>query len=118
MFQRMDRSLANAVGYRIVGKIRKEDFEAFLPQVRALVDQFGSIRLLLDLSDYDGIELKAWFSDAKFGKEFHKDLEKMAIVGDKRWNKWITSLSRSALSGQAKFFNEIDIESAWMWLKE
>ena len=118
MFQRMDRSLANTVGYKIVGKIRKEDFEAFLPEVRALVGQFGSVRLLLDMSDYEGIEFKAWFSDAKFGKEFHKDLEKMAVVGDKRWKKWITSLSKPTFSGQAKFFHDHDIESAWMWLRE
>ena len=118
MFQRMDKSLANAVGYKIIGKIQKEDYEKFLPEVRALVEQFGSIRLLLDMSDYEGIEAKAWFSDAKFGKEFHKNLEKMAVVGDKRWNKWITSLSKRTFSGEARFFNEIDIETAWMWLKE
>jgi len=68
--------------------------------------------------DYEGVEVKAWFSDAKFGKEFHKDLEKMAVVGDKRWNKWITSISKYTFSGQAMFFNEIDLETAWMWLRE
>jgi hypothetical protein len=42
----------------------------------------------------------------------------MAVVGDKTWEKWLTNLVELFLSIEAKFFDPIDIEAAWKWLKE
>lgn len=30
---------------------------------------------------------QAWLKDLKFGQKFHRQIEKMAIVGDKAWEK-------------------------------
>jgi len=57
--------------------------------------------------------------DLKFGHEkFRNQIEKMAIVGDKTWEKWMTHLAKPFYSRDAKFFHSADIGKAWAWLRE
>ena len=47
-----------------------------------------------------------------------KKINKMAVIGDKTWEKWITNLAEPFYSIEAKFFDPDDIKAAWKWLKE
>ena len=84
MLEKMAESAGNVIGYRVVGKITKDDYQSLIPEVEALVEQEETIRMLLDMEQFEGEEAKAWGSDLKFGREFHKKIEKLAIVGNKR----------------------------------
>ena len=39
----------------------------------------------------------------------------MAIVGDKKWQKWATHLAAPFYAGEAQYFDAEDAESAWAW---
>ena len=43
-------------------------------------------------------------------------VEKMAIVGDKKWEKWTSKLMDSFSAKGAEFFKSADIDYAWTWL--
>jgi hypothetical protein len=49
---------------------------------------------------------------------FHEKIQKLAIVGDKTWEKWITHLARPFYAKEAKYFQSADMAKAWSWLKE
>ena len=74
--------------------------------------------MLLDLRRFKREEIEAWVSDLKFGLTYHDKIDKLAIVGDKEWEKWITVRSEPFYSKNAKFFYSEDIDTAWKWLKE
>jgi len=42
----------------------------------------------------------------------------MAIVGDKRWQKWLAALVEPFYAKAARFFYPEEIEEAWGWLRE
>lgn len=118
MFEKMDESAGNVVGYRIAGRITREDYEALTPEVEALVEQEGNIRLLLDMEGFEWEEMKAWGADFKFGRQFREKIDKLAIVGDKRWEKWLAAVADPFYAREAEFFKTDDRHAAWEWLRE
>ncbi len=117
MIEKMSESAGNVVGYRVEGKIKKEDYtETLFPEVSALVEQEGSIGLLLQLDDLKGEEMKAWGKDLKFGKEFRKKIERLAVVGDGRLEKIIASVADPFYARDAKYFHTADLDKAWAWV--
>lgn len=117
MFEKMSESTGNTLGYRAVGKITKEDYAFLNKEVEAMIAEAGSLRLLLDLEALEGEKIKAWGADLKFGHEFRKKIEKMAIVGDKKWQKGLAALADPFYAREAEFFHTADRDSAWAWLQ-
>ena len=116
MLEKIKESSGPVVGYKVVGKVTAADYQKLDPEVQALVNQFDKVCLLLDLQDFAGEEAKAWLPDLKFGHRFHDKIAKMAIVGDKRWEKWLTSLVEPFYAKEAKFFHPEEKDKAWTWL--
>ena len=85
-------------------------------EVEALVQQESSICLLLDMEEFEGEKIKAWGADLKFGHEYRKKIAKMAIVGDKKWQEWMTALVDPFYAREAEFFPTDERAAAWEWL--
>ena len=45
-------------------------------------------------------------------------VQKMAVVGDTTWEKWLTHLAKAVYATDARFFPSADISKAWTWLRE
>ena len=118
MLEKLSKSSGSVVGYKVVGKVTPEDYQKLNPEVQAVVDQFDKVCLLLNLQEFAGEEAKAWLPDLKFGHRFHDKIVKMAIVGDKRWEKWLARLADPFYAKEAKFFLPEDTDKAWAWMRE
>ena len=118
MFEKLAMSSGNVVGYKAIGKLTVSDFKGIEPEVKALVEKEGTIRILFDMAEFAGETAKGWIEDLKFGHEFHHQTDKMAVVGDKSWGNWMTHLAKYSHARDAKFFHSVDISKAWDWLRE
>ena len=118
MLEKLAESSGSVLGYRVVGKVSVEDYQKLEPEVKAIVDQNEGVSLLLDLQEFAGEEVRAWLPDLKFGHHFHDKIDKMAIVGDKRWEKWLAALADPFYAKDAKFFHPDEMDKAWAWLRE
>ena len=118
MIEKISESSENVIGFKLIGDITKADYDVLVPEVQALVQQGENARLLLDMTEFKWEKVSAWGADMNFGREFRKNLEKMAIVGDKKWEKWITKVAAPFYAGEAKYYHSDEIESAWAWLRE
>lgn len=113
---RMDESSGSVIGYRFSGAITKDDYAVLVPQMEKLVGEYGDVQILCDLGEFTAERPSAWLADLHFGKEFHKNISKMAIVGEKHWEKWITELAAPLYARQARYFRHAD--EAWEWLRD
>ncbi len=116
MIEKLEASSGLNLGYKISGTIRKEDYAVMIPELESALQEYGSANLLLDLSQFKWEAINAWGSDMKFGREFHKSIEKLAIIGDKQWQKWLAKISNPFFAKEAKFFEISETQSAWSWL--
>lgn len=117
MFEVMSESKDNILGLRMEGVIEKDDYAKLVPMVEDLVKQFGEVRMLCELGAFQHEAPGAYFADMKFGHEFHDKIVKMAIVGDKRWEAWITKLAAPFYAREARYFPTAAIDDAWAWIK-
>jgi hypothetical protein len=117
MIQKLDQSSGNVLGYKISGTVSKSDYQELVPAVESLVQQEGSIRLLLDLTDLKGEKVSAWGADLKFGRDYRKKIDKLAVVGDSKLEKWIAKLSEPFFAKESNFFHSENSEDAWTWLR-
>jgi hypothetical protein len=116
MIQKMNQSAGNAAGYKISGTVTKADYDSMVPDVETLVKQNGTVNLLLEMTEFKWEKVSAWGADMQFGRDYRKKIEKMAIVGDKKWQDWLTKVAEPFYAVEAKFFSSDDIDDAWAWV--
>ena len=117
MFEIMKESEGNVIGVHMAGTVHKQDYAELVPKVEIIAKQCGDVRMLWDLGDYKSEAANAWISDLKFGREFHEKVTKLAIVGDKKWEEWITKLAAPLYAKEARYFHTADMKAAWEWVK-
>ena len=57
---------------KLTGKLMKEDYEHFVPEVEGLIKQQGKLRILVQMHEFQGWTAGALWQDIKFDlKNFH-----------------------------------------------
>ena len=118
MFQFIPVAEDSIFAVRASGKLTDADYQQFLPQIEELIQQNRPISLLLELEDFHGWEPKAAWDDFKFGMAHDKDFERIAIVGENSWQKWMAMLGNAFTDARVRFFSRDQLQEAWDWLRE
>ncbi len=118
MFQFIPVHEENTYAVRVSGRLDHEDYQKFLPELEELLEENEKISLLIEFDDFHGADLSAIKDDFNFGRKHNDDFEKLAVVGDKKWLKWMTLLSRPFVKAEIKYFERPDLQSAWDWIRE
>ena len=116
MLEKFGQSTGNVLGYKAIGKLTEDDYATLTADVEELLQQVSSINLLLDLESLTGEKLKAWDDDLKFGRNYRDKIDKMAMVGNKKWQERLASIADHFYAREAKFFPTTDREVAWDWV--
>ena len=118
MFQFIPVHEDNTFAIRVSGKVHHEDYQKFLPELEELIKENEKISLLIEFDDFHGADMAAFKDDFNFGREHNDDFYKLAVVGDKKWLKWMTLLSKPFIKAEIKYFERPDLQNAWDWLRE
>ncbi len=109
----------NTIAVRASGKLSHEDYQAFLPKLEEQIKELGKVSILFELDNFQGWDLQAAKDDFKFGMEHLTDLERIAIVGDKAWERWMTIMVKPFMpSDNVRYFDRDNLQDAWDWLRE
>lgn len=100
------------------GKLLAEDYAHFVPEFERLVRQHGKLRLLFDMTGFHGWEASAAWEDFKFGVEHFADIEKLAMVGEKRWQQGMATFCKPFTKAMVRYFDHADAAEARKWLGE
>ncbi len=118
MFQQIPVNDGNIVAYRISGKLSHADYQAFLPQIETLLEEEEKLSLFLELDNFKGWDLKAFLDDFKFEQKYADKLDRIAVVGNHSWEKWMTRLAQPFVSSEIRYFNQDQLIEAWDWLRK
>jgi hypothetical protein len=97
------------------GKLSSEDYHHFEPAVERLIDA-GKIRILFEMHDFHGWEMGAMWEDIKFATKHCRDVEKIAMVGEKNWEKWMATICKPFTMSKIKYFENGQQDEARAWL--
>ena len=117
MFQFIPVHEDNIYAIRVSGRLSHEDYQKFLPELEDLIKENEKISLLIEFDDFHGLDIAAIKDDFNFGRKHNNDFEKLAVVGDKKFLKWMTLISSPFIKASIKYFERPDLQSAWDWLR-
>jgi hypothetical protein len=100
---------------QVSGKLAKSDYQHFVPEVERLIQQHGKIRILLEMNNFHGWDTGALWEDIKFDLKHFSHIERLAMVGDKRWQKGMSVFCRPFTTAKIKYFDRSHLEDARKW---
>jgi hypothetical protein len=98
------------------GKLHDADYKVFVPLLETAIKAQGKVRLLAQFEDFHGWDLHAMWDDTKFATQHCADVERIALVGDKKWEEWMAKVCKPFTLAKLRYFDVKEIESAWQWL--
>src|SRR4026208_2091691 len=90
----------------------------FLPLVDAAIAKEGKARILAQFQDFHGWDAHALWDDIKFSTTHCTKIERIALVGDKAWEKWMARVCKPFTMAKMRSFDAAEIEAAEAWLAE
>ncbi|BBL77240.1 STAS/SEC14 domain-containing protein [Methylomagnum ishizawai] len=120
MITPIDTGSPRILGFKFGGKLRTEDYQTlFVPAVEAALPAGGGkARLLALFEDFHGWEAGAAWEDLKFGVRHYADFDRIALVGDRRWEAWMATLGKPFTQAEVRYFDVSDSGAAWAWIRE
>lgn len=103
---------------KAVGKLTHDDYELISPMIDAALGEVNEprVRAFIDGTELEGWEPRAAWDDFKIGLKHGREFEKIAILGNRRWQEMAAKVGSWFISGEAKFFQ--DSAEAHVWLNE
>jgi SpoIIAA-like len=103
---------------QLSGKLTREDYGQFVPEVERLIKEHGKISMLVRMHDFHGWTLGALWEDIKFDVKHFGDIERLALVGDKKWEAGMATFCKPFTRARIRYFDESKADEAFAWLRE
>lgn len=102
----------------VSGKLASSDYEHFVPEFDRLVSQNGKLRVLFDMSGFHGWEAGALWADTKFALKHFSDIERLAMVGETKWQHGMATFCKPFTKATVRYFDHAKAAEARTWLTE
>ncbi len=102
----------------VSGKLAASDYEYFVPEFEKLVKQFGKLRILFDMNNFHGWEAGALWDDIKFDIKHFADIERLAILGENKWQHGMATFCKPFTTAKVRYFDHAEAAEARKWLDE
>ena len=117
MIDQLPGGSEKVLGFKLSGKLHDEDYQKFVPRIDAAAAKEGKVRLLAQFHDFHGWDLHALWDDIKFSTTHCAKIERIALVGEKKWEEWMAKVCKPFTTAKVKYFDASQIGAAWEWLK-
>ena len=118
MFKVLDITKGDLIAIKVDGKLKKSDYDKIIPIMDKTVNDFGKIKLYIQLDNVDGIEPKAFREDVMAYLKYFNHMKKIAVVGKTKWEKMWSELAGPFVSGEIKYYEFPEIETAREWIQQ
>jgi hypothetical protein len=102
----------------LTGKLTKEDYRHFVPEVERLIKKHGKLRMFVKMHDFHGWTGAALWQDVEFDFKHIGDIERLALVGEKTWEHGMAVFCKPFTTATVTYFDTKDANEAEVWLNE
>jgi hypothetical protein len=115
MIRRVTDVSPAVLAYEASGTITRDDVKQVQDDLHATGESTGR-RLLVDVVNVDGAQLDAVWQDVKHTLDYARLVDRMAVVGDNRWERLITQATNLMPGVDVRFFEPDQRVEARSWL--
>ena len=76
------------------------------------------VRWYFEMENFSGWKFNAFWKDLKMDMSHADDYEKIAMVGDKKWQDWITQFMKPFTNAEIRYFDSEQKEEAKEWINQ
>jgi len=101
---------------KAIGRLTHQDYETIVPMIDSALAEVKEpkIKALIDGTEFEGWEARAAWDDLKLGLKHGNEFVKIAIYGDKGWQEMIARIGGWFISGETKYFEDVDKAMEWL----
>lgn len=119
MYELLSQSRGNVIGVRVTDKVVAYDYHRFRPVIDERVRAYGKVRVLIHMDRFHGFgDLGSVWEDVKLDAAHYTDVERLAFVGEKRWQDWMARATDLLAPVDVRYFDELRLDDAWAWVLE
>ncbi len=118
MIEELTSPHPHVLGFKLSGTLHDEDYKTFVPKVDNAISEEGKVRMLAQFHDFKGWDAHALWDDIKFATEHCTKIDRIALVGEKTWEKWMAQVCKPFTMAKLKYFDVRELDEAWAWLAE
>ncbi len=112
-----EKNDGKVVEVKATERLTTEDYQRFVPEIERLVKQHGKIRLLFEMHDFHGWTAGALWQDLKFDLKHFRDIERLALVGERKWQKGMATFCKPFTTAEIRYFDQAQADEARTWLE-
>jgi hypothetical protein len=101
---------------QVTGRLTRDDYDRFVPEVERLIGRHGTIRILLEMREFHGWTAGALWEDLKFDLKHFRGIERLALVGERRWEQGMAAFCRPFTTAAIRYFDRADADHAHRWV--
>ncbi len=102
---------------KVTGKLTKDAYEAFTPIVDQQIEEHGKLRILFEMHDFHGWTAGAMWEDMKFDFKHWRDIERLAIVGETKWEAGMAVFCKPFTGAKIQYFDHAKLDDAKSWIE-
>jgi hypothetical protein len=103
---------------QVTGKLVKGDYAHFVAEFDGLLREHGTLRVLFDMQGLEGWDAGAAWEDLKFDVKHFSDIERLAMVGEKKWQQAMALIFERFTKAKTRYFDRTEGAAAREWLTE
>ena len=84
----------NVLTVKMSGKLQTGDYDTLTPYVEELMREHDKVDMLVILHDFHGWTAGALWGDVKFDAKHFRDIGKLAIVGETKWEQGMATFCK------------------------
>jgi len=115
MIKILERSKGNVFGLEASGDISKEEILAVEARLDEAIKEYGKINWLYVIKSFEYASLGAMYADMMWLLKNIKQFDKMAVVGNKKWEEILVKAD-SLIFGE-KYFDLSELDKAWEYVE-
>ena len=102
---------------KLQGMFKKADYDRMIQIAKKSIEREGKVCVLIILEAFEGWERHEDWGDVSFVSEQGRHIEKMAIVGDEKWQDDALAFTAKGFRATAiEFFTPSQLNEARTWL--
>lgn len=109
---------SDVVRVSVSEKLTTEDYELFVPEIEQLIEEHGKIRILFKMHNFHGWSAGALWQDLKFDLKHFRDIERIAMIGEKAWEHGMAMFCRPFTTAKIRYFDHEHEDEAQKWIEE
>lgn len=108
----------NVIATKAQENLTEADIQKIHPLIHNIVNRGQKVRWYFEMENFSGWKFNAFWKDLKMDMSHADDYEKIAMVGEKKWQDWITQFMKPFTNAEVRYFDSEQKEKAKKWINQ